>query len=411
MAEGADRLLETGGALVRLWRWVEQEERERRDAQRATRARARQSYHDAAEGVGTTNRQQFLKTVGVVGAAAIAERAIGSVTDREVAASVDEATALARYVETTEVGPTTLEGIDFRVQMIGEVYRTTSFHDLFHEIPDCKREVAGLLAAKHTTAEDLHLSMLAAQLSGLMGDVLFNLGRRDAAWLHCLAGVRHARDAGHPETLSWLYGMQSVIRFYQGRDAEALRLAWAGERYARNGSASSVRLYAHLARVAARAGKPDEARRALRASEHAWNTLPAGTASNSMFSINDALRSFYAGTTLLWIGEPHAASEHLARAVRLYDSPVAEDRSPCNQTLAMLDDAAAHLELGEPEEAARLSAGAITSYAAQPRRAQPIARRARELRAKLAPHAALPAVKDFTEQLRQFEAPPAITAP
>jgi tetratricopeptide (TPR) repeat protein len=345
------------------------------------------------------HRRDFMRTAGAVAAAPLAGLAATpfKISDHEAAAATAEARQLAVAAEPLDLTPGDLAWLDQQVAALDELWRTVPLPTLFHRARALRQEIIRYLPGRHTEIEGLRLADLAGIVSAHLADMMLDLGYYDAAWTHTDVSMVHARAAGDRELLCVLAGERSRILLWQGRYDEAKREAQQGETFVRRGSAAAVRLYQKLAETAARAGDLHETRRALRLGAQAREIAATPTVTAYLCPISEAFWTMGSAGTLISIGEPGAAEEHARRAIELYESRPAGQRSPVNLMFASISLA---LTQRDPDAAARIGSSAIERYLAQPRRSQLVAQDAGELLAKLVPYPEVPEVRDFQERYR-----------
>ena len=320
-----------------------------------------------------------------------------------LATSARESIELSRQVEASELGPTTLEHLEFTVDRLGLIFLNTPPEELSEEIGWHRHRATELLAGRQTLAERRHLYVALGWLTGLLGHLAFDLGHYSTARTHCLTAVQLAHEANHRELGAWIRSLQAMIALYSGWFQEAADLAWAGEELATGGTVGRVQLPVLAARAYARLGDRRGADAAVHRAEEAFERLSSPARPESVFSVDAARVPFCAGTAYVWLGQPQRAETYSRRALASYDAATGATRWPANQALARCDLAMALLQLGEVEEACRTGSEALAIFGE--RRADSVLRRAHEFRVALGDgsYRALPAAREFTEQLRAID--------
>jgi len=356
----------------------------------------------------TTRRRPLLKLAGaaVLGAGGLlvdqfpTGLSAAPIRMGEVIGAVSEAESAVRRAEASAVGPLTLELVEQRAEELATAGRVLERPVLFRHARQHRQQAVELLGGEHTTTQELRLRALAASMNGLMAVALLGVGQCQAAWTHALAAEQHAGDAHDLELVCWAASTKCMIRFYQGRYPEAVRVADAATVYVQPGSPAGIRLLLNLARAAANAGDSAAALRALRHCDRYWNTLPPGEMSNSMFGMNDAFRTLYQGTTLALVGKGKDAAGCSRQALKLYTDARPLERAPAKQGVAWLDVAVAQLVQGDVDQAAHTASAAVAPQWGTTVDWM-VLRRAVELDSRLAKHHRVGAVGEFHEQLQQ----------
>lgn len=370
-------------------------------------------------GTGDVNRRQFaVVALGTAVGAAIApdqrkpasgHRARQSLDD-VLAASARESIELSRQVEASELGPTTLEHLELTIERLGLIFLNTPPEQLSEEIRWHRHQAAELLQGRQTLAQRRHLYVALGWLTGLLGHLAFDLGDYSNARTHCLTASQLARDAHHRELGAWVRSVQAMIALYSGWFREAADFAWAGEELAADRTVGRVQLSVLAARAYARLGDRRSTDVAVHRAEEAFSRLSSPPRPESVFSVDAARVPFCAGTAYVWLGQPRRAEAYSRRALALYDAATGANRWPANQALARCDLAMALLQFGEVEEACRTGSEALAIFSE--RRADSVLRRANEFQAAVdaSSYRALPAAREFTEQLRAIGPPRAPAA-
>jgi len=205
------------------------------------------------------------------------------------------------------------------------------------------------------------LCRLAAQLAGLAGMIMINVGHQRLARSFFRTARTAADETGDRPLRAWVAVREALVPLYYGDPAEACALARAGAGLAgRNACVAAtmapVMEARALARVAARRGGTAKAQGLRRASalldsaHEAFDRQPATDHADTAFGYTERQLLFHEGDTLVTLAHHQGAEKALTRALRLYSAEEVLDRS-----LATLGLARCHLEADEPEAALRLS--------------------------------------------------------
>ena len=249
------------------------------------------------------------------------------------------------------------------------------------------------------------LCRLAAQLAGLAGMIMINVGHQRLARSFFRTARTAGDETGDRQLRAWIAVREALVPLYYGDPAEAVALARAGAGLAgRNvcvaAAMAPVMEARALARVAARSGgtaKPQGLRRAsalLDGAHEALARMPATDRGDTAFGYTERQLLFHEGDTLVTLADRHGAEWALTHALRLYAAEEVLDRS-----LAGLGLARCRLEAGEPGEALRLSRETLFAVPRE-HRSEIMVRAARSLGDSVAGrHGELGAVREYREAL------------
>ncbi|MCW2902193.1 MAG: hypothetical protein JWO67_4458 [Streptosporangiaceae bacterium] len=253
------------------------------------------------------------------------------------------------------------------------------------------------------------LCRLAAQLSGLSGLIMINLGDHRLARSFFRTARTAADETGDRPLRAWVTVREALVPMYYGDPREALHLARKAQDLAgRTPSVAAAMAPAVEARALgqlAMRGRSDaapSARRALVRSRAVFDQLPKSQLSDLAFGFTERQMSFYEGDTFTNLGDHQRGEEVLGQALMLYSSAERVDR-----TLVRLNRATCRLHAGEPEAALATGQEAMVELPPE-HRSDILVHRARQLSAAvIAKHGEIPAVKEFQEAL----AAPAVRSP
>ena len=232
-------------------------------------------------------------------------------------------------------------------------------------------------------------------LSGLAGNLWWDLGREDHAAGFFGVGELAGQETEDPDLTAWVLATRSIGAFFAGQHRNAADLLARAEDTAALRSSPRRRAWvaALQARSAASMGDHYLSRAALeRAHQHmaAVSEPPSGT------EFFDAPRlDGLAGTTYLLMSDTHRAIPLLTQARDRRASTDVKGRA-----VVTLDLAECHVVDHEPEEAVRLATHALDSVDGS--MVAPIAVRARRLRARMERWPELPAVRELDARLPEL---------
>ncbi|WP_131745347.1 helix-turn-helix transcriptional regulator [Frankia sp. Cppng1_Ct_nod] len=375
LIDALDVALDAGGELRTLRGRAWQERRVRR-----------RSPPDPRQGRGedTTDRRQVLQTSALAAASAFAADTY-------------------QRISTAEPGALTLAELEADVDEIAVVYTSVPHVALLPRVVDRWRQVEVILDSRTGGQTRQRVTVLGGQFAFFLGRMGFNTGDMRAARRFAMLSGHYADEAGEPVLAASVAALHSSIDYYTGRYTAALDHLRAADRW--DHPYVRARMAAYEARVHAALGDADAARVALDRMEATAGDFrpvpgetPVGEAAVAMFRSGIAARLGDASTVEEWA--PVAITAYQARN---------GDFSAEEEQHAVLNLAMARL-LGpspEPDTAATIGMQVLTTLAAS--HTHTVAERIRQLNALFTPtHRAIPAVRDFTDRLRQ--ARPALPA-
>jgi hypothetical protein len=436
MAEGADAILEAGGVLLRLWRWVDEERQDRRQ-QPAQRPRLRKRERSLAAG----------PAVALPGAVASPVEAHGAFGLGPPVALMpgarDDAEALFVPVLTSDGRVTYMQiprraflaagGFSLAASLTGSRLHGDDLErlDLAIETPErVDMPIVGYfraILADHRKADDLigpqylrvpvvvQLAMVRRFIGAAKdGKVKHQLQRVGAeysqfAWWLALdtedpaAADEHfdrarawALDAGDNSLLGYLFALKSGGILATGGDPTEACQAAAVALRPEYQTTSGVRAHAAMraARTLALTGDLAQCRAKLEEAKALVKSVDYVQEPSWLYWFNEAGPAFHAGVCFDHIGRPDLALPEFSTALQALPPPQKRDRGEF-----LTRKAAAHVSgsAPDPEQAASAAKEALQLITETGS-----ARNLRLLRgvaARLNQWAGLPAVRDFNEQL------------
>jgi hypothetical protein len=170
--------------------------------------------------------------------------------------SAVEAMELTRRAEASQLGPRTLEHLDFVVSDMAATANHTPPGELFPKAHWYRRQVEDLIAGRHTLREGRELYRHAGSLSVILAWLSIDLGDLVTAEAHCLDAWEHGWQAEDHEICAWAMDAKTTIATYSNQPAAARDAAERGLKQAPQGSAAAAGVSVKLARAT-----PDSARR------------------------------------------------------------------------------------------------------------------------------------------------------
>jgi tetratricopeptide (TPR) repeat protein len=248
------------------------------------------------------------------------------------------------------------------------------------------------------------LCRLAAQLAGLAGISMLDIGDHRLARLFFRTARTAADETGDRQLRAWVAAREALGPLYYGDPGEAASLAGgAADLAGRALCAAAVMAPVIEARAKARLtalsghGRREALSRARAALDYAADAiadLPAGVRADTALGYTERQFYFHAGDTLVLLGDWRAAQRAFGQASELYPDAELLDRA-----LVTLGQARCLLESGEPAAALALSRDTVLGLPPEHRTA--IIRHVARLIGHAASerHPRLGALSEYTEAL------------
>lgn len=299
------------------------------------------------------------------------------------------------------VSPTMLDQWEETALRYGKQYTSTPPLRLLCDVLLDFSEVRRMCAQRQPIELQERLCRLAAQLSGLAGALMINLGDHRLSRSFFRTARTAADETGDRGLRSWVSVREALVPMYYGDPRESLHLARRAQDLAgRTPSAAAAMapiVEARALGMLVKRGRGDaagSAKRAIARGQAVFGQLGKDHVADTAFGYTERQLAFHIGDTYTNMGEHAHAEESLRRALTLYPATSELDR-----TLISLDRATCRLQKGEPEHALHtakdtvlaLSPGQLTDI---------ILQRARQLvGAAVAQYGELPAAKELREAL------------
>ncbi|MEU0570614.1 XRE family transcriptional regulator [Nonomuraea sp. NPDC005983] len=260
-------------------------------------------------------------------------------------------------------------------------------------------------AMAHRQPVDLleRLCRMAAQLSGLSGMIMINLGDHRLARSFFRTGRTAADETGDRALRAWVTAREALVPLYYGDAREALNLAkksrdLAGQTPCAAQAMAPVveaRALALLSGTESKKEVVDQAKRALQRARNAFTHMRADDKEDMAFGYTERQLYFYQGDVLTKLGQTLEAEVVLNQALDKYQDHILD------QTLIRLDHAQCRLIDGEVDEAVRIANEALgrlgpdylTEFIIRP-----AVKLERLIRQKDPEHAGLPVLLEFRAQ-------------
>jgi DNA-binding XRE family transcriptional regulator/tetratricopeptide (TPR) repeat protein len=273
--------------------------------------------------------------------------------------SAVEAMEFTRRAEASQLGPRTLEHLDFVVSGLAAAYSHTLPGELFLKARWYRRQVEDLIAGRHTLREGRELYRHAGSLSVILAWLSHDLGDPVTAEAHCLDAWEHGWQAEDHEICAWAMDAKNTIATYSNQPAAARDAAERGLKHAPQGSAAAAGVSIKLARAYARLGQEDQFQEVLKDAQTRFDQL--NQPSSGLFSANAGVLASYTATSYIWLDQPDRAIPYAKETISFCRSRSLSERDPTREALAQLDLARAHADLGQPDDAVEHIEQALSS--------------------------------------------------
>ena len=299
------------------------------------------------------------------------------------------------------VSPTMLDQWEETILGYGRQYQATPSLRMLCDVLLDFSEVRRMAGKRQPVELQERLCRIAAQLSGLSGLILINVGDHRLARSFFRTARTAADETGDRQLRAWVTVRESLVPMYYGDPREALHLARKAQDLAgrRPGVAAAMApaVEARALGLLAARGRTDavpSARRALVRGRAVFDQLSPEQTSDLAFGFTDRQMAFYEGDTFTNIGDHRHGDEALSRALTLYSPTDRLDR-----TLVRLDRATCQLHAGNPDAALQAGRDAILDLPPE-HRTDILVHRARQIGAAVAAkHGKIPGLDEFYEAL------------
>lgn len=251
----------------------------------------------------------------------------------------------ARWATDTSADQFSIDSLYFELARIATTYVHKPLRPLLADLTDQRNLAWRLLGDRPRPQQTRDLLVLGGVAITILAHITDDLGDPFAAMQHTLAAERLAYRADHAALTAWIAGTQALITEWSGRPSKAMEFVQRASRNVPPGH-QRVRLAALEARAAARAGKVDDARDALRRTRVA---IDGTAASDDLQEIGGILTfpipkaMYYTASALTLIGDHQEAERVALDAINAYETGPAEERSYGDEALARSDVAIARI--------------------------------------------------------------------
>ncbi|MGH3869222.1 MAG: helix-turn-helix domain-containing protein [Pseudonocardiaceae bacterium] len=273
--------------------------------------------------------------------------------------SAVEAMEFTRRAEASQLGPKTLEHLDFVVSDLAAITTHTPPGELFLKARWYRHQVEDLIAGQHTLREGRELYRHAGSLGVILAWLSIDLGDLVTAEAHCLDAWEHGWQAEDHEICAWAMDAKTTIATYSNQPAAARDAAERGLKQAPQGSAAAAGVSVKLARAYARLGQEDQFQDVLKDAQMRFDQL--NHSGSGLFSANSGTLAFYTADSYIWLGRPDRAIPYAIETISLCRDGSLSEGGPTREALARLDLARAHVDLRQPDDAAEHIEQALSS--------------------------------------------------
>ncbi|MFI6393821.1 XRE family transcriptional regulator [Nonomuraea sp. NPDC050547] len=206
------------------------------------------------------------------------------------------------------------------------------------------------------------LCRMAAQLAGLSGMIMINLGDHRLARSFFRTGRTAADETGDRALRAWVTAREALVPLYYGDAREALNLAKKSRDLAGQTSCAAqamapvveARALAMISGTDSKKEIVDQAKRALTRARTAFAHMKAHEQEDVAFGYTEKQLYFYQGDVLTKLGQTLEAEVVLGQALDKYSDHILD------QTLIRLDQAQCRLIEGDVDEALKIGTAALT---------------------------------------------------
>jgi tetratricopeptide (TPR) repeat protein len=299
------------------------------------------------------------------------------------------------------VSPTILDQWEETANGYGQQYMSTPPLRLLCDVLLDFGEVRRMCEQRQPIELQERLCRLAAQLAGLSGVIMIDLGDHRLSRAFFRTARTAAEETGDRSLRSWVSVREALVPMYYGDPREALHLARRAQDLAGRtpnvAAAMAPIVEARALGMLVRRGRGDaagSAKRAMARGQAVFGQLGKEQITDTAFGYTQRQLAFHMGDTYTNLGDHRSAEEHLRKALTLY--PTAEE---LDRTLIWLNRANCRLQEGEPEEALRTARQTVLGLSSG-HRTDIVMHRARQLvGAVVSQYGEISAAREFREAL------------
>lgn len=266
--------------------------------------------------------------------------------ERLITAMAAQSQEFGEWAGMSEVADTTIERYAVQVRQLARDFEYAAPFPLLLETGRLRDRVVSGLRGHLRPDQARELYLIGAQVCGLLAWMTGDLGNYRAADTHAWTAWMCAGQAGHDGARAWVRATQAKLAYWDGRYSQSAALAADGLRYEPADTARGF-LALFQARALARAGRRDEARRALDQADAERERAVAPDLTGGVWGLTPGRHHGMAASTRLLLDDPAQVLAQAAEAITLSQSAPAGERHLYCEMLARIDQAEAHLH--EPD--------------------------------------------------------------
>ncbi|HZX07861.1 hypothetical protein [Kribbella sp.] len=324
--------------------------------------------------------------------------------DEELVQAGDESIAQLALAEESNVGDMTVEQLQADILRITESYLRSPTKPLYLRGRAIRDRAFRLLSGRQPPKQTRELFAAAGWALNLLAWISVDLGRPDVAENHTRTAWACAEAADRDDLRAWVRATQHTAAFWQDDFARAASYAEDGLRYATGSSA--LFLAGAFAVDLARSGRHADARDALTIAKRTTVRPDSQELGGPFLCTPERAEGIWSDAHLA-LGEAHLTLQHADHAIALFEASPHLVRNFGSERMTRLQQAKAHLQLGELDGAAEAVAVVLTTPVEY--RVRPLVHRISEVAAltRMSQHANDPKGRDLHEAIRVFARHPA----
>jgi hypothetical protein len=334
------------------------------------------------------------------------EPGVSSVIDLEdeMVHAGDESVAQLSLVEESNVSALTVEQLQSDLLRISENYLRTPTRPLYVRSRAIRDRAFRLLSGRQQPNQTRDLYTAAGWALTMLAWISVDLGRPDVAENHARTAWACAEAADNHQLRAWVRATQHTAAFWQDDFERATTYAEDGLRYAVG--TSSLYLSSVVAIDLARSGRQGEAREALVIAQRSTVHTGIEEFGGPFFCTPERAEGIWSDTHLA-LDEPQLTLEHADRGIALFEATPHAARNFGSERMVRLQQAKAHLYLGELDGATEAVAVVLNTPVEY--RVRPLIHRISEVGAltRMSKHAGEPEARELHEAIRVFVRHPA----
>jgi len=267
-------------------------------------------------------------------------------TARDAASHASEAASL-------RLDEMTLDQLHDELIALSRKYGRTAPAEVFRDATDLLNRSQVLLERTRSPQQETRLYYAAAQSSGLLAAVSFDLGALAPAVSFARTSAQYGKTIGNGPVQAYAYGMLALMAFWDGRPNEAVRHVKSAHQFGGLGDTARRRLYAIEARAHGHLRNVEQAKRAIRDAldQSSGRRDELHDDIGGEFGFDDARTAMSHATTCLLLRDAGGAEDYATKALTLLRMQPADEQPIVVAGPAAVDLARARLLRNEVEGA------------------------------------------------------------